>query len=266
VIRAALVAAGLLTSVCAQAQSDETTTSAEQMAKDLANPIASMISVPFQHNIDFDVGPGEGVKSTLNIQPVIPFALGDNWNVITRTIMPVIQQDDVISPATSQFGLGDTTQSFFFSPSKPTSGGIIWGAGPAFLYPTATSSSLGGEKWGAGPTVIVLKQAGHNTIGILANHIWSVGGDGDRADLSNTFIQPFFSHTTASAMTLGINTESTYDWKADQWTVPIIVSLSQLTHVGKQPISVGGALRYYAEKPDNGPDWGIRLIATLLFR
>ncbi|MBO9518613.1 MAG: hypothetical protein J7493_11150 [Porphyrobacter sp.] len=236
---------------------------AEKLAKDLANPISSMISLPFQFNVDGGLGESDGVKSTLNVQPVIPVRLGKDWNVIIRTIVPIIHQQDVVEPASSQFGLGDTTQSFFFSPK---SGGIIGGVGPAFLYPTGTHRTLGGEKWGAGPTAIVLKQAGRNTIGLLANHIWSVAGDDSRSDISSTFIQPFVSHTTSTAMTISLASETTYDWKADQWTVPIILSGAQLTHIGKQPISVGAGLRYYVEKPENGPEWGFRLITTFLFK
>jgi hypothetical protein len=168
-------------------------------------------------------------------------------------------------PGSNQFGLGDVTQSFFISPKRPGLGGIVWGAGPVFLYPTATDRHLGGKKWGAGPTVVVLKQVGKDTVGVLANHIWSVAGDDDRPPISTTFLQPFYSHTTASALTLGINAESTYDWKAKRWTVPLNLTATQLTHMGKQPISVGGGLRYYAAAPRDGPNWGIRAIFTLLF-
>src|SRR5262249_22601200 len=141
----------------------------------------------------------------------IPVSLSTNWNMIVRTIVPVIYQHDV-APDSSQFGLGDVTQSFFVSPAHPH--GIIWGAGPVFLYRTASDHRLGGGKWGAGPTIVILKQTGHNTIALLANHIWSVAGDDNRPPISTTFLQPSFSHTTKSALTIAINAESTYDWKA----------------------------------------------------
>lgn len=237
---------------------------ANELAKQLSNPIASLISVPFQENVDFSVGPEEGVKSTLNIQPVVPVSLNKDWNVIVRTIVPVIYQGDVV-PDESEFGLGDIVQSFFFSPKQPGPGGIIWGVGPVFAYRTATDRALGGGKWGAGPTFVMLKQSGKNTFGLLANHIWSIAGDDDRSDVAATFLQPFFSHTTSSALTIGLNTESTYDWTAEKWVVPINLTATQLTHMGKQPISVGGGVRYYASAPRDGPNWGARLIFTLLF-
>lgn len=239
---------------------------AGDLAKQLSNPIASLISVPFQQNIDFGAGPtGDGVKMTLNIQPVVPISAAPKWNIIVRTILPVVYQSDISAQGANEFGLGDTVQSFFLSPKKAGPSGVIWGVGPILLYPTATSKFLGGEKWGAGPTAVVLKQSGKSTFGLLANHIWSVGGDDDRDDVSITFMQPFYSYTTASATTYSLNTETSYDWKRDNWLVPINLSVAQLTKMGRQPVQVGIAGRYYAEKPKGGPDWGMRLVLTLLY-
>ena len=209
-----------------QAPAPPAPSGAPDLAKQLSNPVASLISVPFQENFDFSVGPEEVVKSTLNIQPVVPVGLSANWNVIVRTILPVVQQYDVV-PDSEEFGLGDMTQSFFFSPKHPGPSGIVWGAGPVFLYPTGTNRFLGGKKLGAGPTIVVLKQSGKNTFGILANHIWSVAGNNNRPGISSTFLQPFFSHTTSSATTIGLNTESTYDWKNKRWTVPVNLTVTQ---------------------------------------
>lgn len=239
---------------------------AAELAKKLSNPIASLISVPLQWNLDWGAGPdGDGFKSTLNIQPVIPIAITPKWNMIVRTIVPVVYQTDTPVANASQFGLGDVVQSVFFSPAKVGPSGIVWGVGPVMLYPTATDKLLGGEKWGLGPTVVVLKQFGRSTVGMLGNHIWSVAGDSERGDISTTFVQPFYSYTTPKATTLGINTETSYDWKNEAWVVPINVSISQLTRVGKQPLQLGFGARYYLEKPRGGPDWGIRTVVTFLF-
>jgi hypothetical protein len=243
---------------------------AEALAKKLSNPVASMISVPFQANMDFRIGPDDtGNKATLNIQPVIPISISTNANLIVRTIVPVIWQTNLFGDNTSQFGLGDTTQSFFYSPKKPTAGGIIWGAGPVFYYPTGTDQYTTAKKWGAGPTFVVLKQfsstSGTTTVGLLANQIWSVAGSSSRPDISTAYMQPFVSYTTKRATTFTINTESTYNWKTEQWTVPINLTVGQLTRIRKQPIqfTIGG--RFYVKGPEYGPDWGVRFVTTFLF-
>jgi len=237
---------------------------AGKLAMQLQNPVSSLISVPFQNNFEFNLGPnGDGFKYTLNFQPVIPISISQDWNLVVRTIVPIISQDDVI-PDTSQSGLSDITQSFFFSPKKPV-GGLILGVGPVFLYPSATDSLLGTEKWGAGPTGLVLKQTGGWTYGILFNQIWSYAGDDHRDYVSSTFLQPFLSYTTKTHTTFGLNTESTYDWHNSQWTVPINLSITQLLKFGKMPVSMALGVKYYAEGPSGAPDWGIRFVVTPLF-
>lgn len=248
------------------AESDAPADDAESLAQQLSNPVASLISVPFQANMDFGVGlTDSGDRATLNIQPVIPIGITENANLIVRTIMPVVFQTDLRGDNANDFGLGDVVQSFFYSPKKPTAGGIIWGLGPVFLYPTGTSKYTTGDKWGAGPTIVVLKQFGPTTVGVLANHIWSVAGSDTRPDISTTFVQPFISYTTKRATTYGINTESTYDWKSNQWSVPINVTVGQLVRIGKQPVSFTLGGRYYVARPRFGPDWGVRFVTTLLF-
>jgi hypothetical protein len=236
----------------------------DELAKQLSNPVASLISVPLQFNVDFGGGAdGDGVSYLLNVQPVIPISLSPNWNLISRTIVPVRFQDDIFED--DEFGLGDVTQSFFFSPAQPGPGGLIWGVGPAFSFPTATDDSLGTQKWGAGPTGLVLVQRGHWTVGALANHIWSFAGDDDRADVSTTFLQPFLAYALGGGQTLSLNLESSYDWEAEQWTVPLNVGYSKVFTLGGQSMSWQIGARTYLEAPDGGPDWGIRSTLTFLF-
>jgi hypothetical protein len=247
--------------------SEEGENSAESLSKKLANPVASLISVPFQSNFDFGIGPDNGFRYTMNFQPVVPVSLTDDWNVIIRTIVPTIYQHDVVDDGGSaQFGLGDTTQSFFFSPKQPTSNGLVWGVGPVFLWPTGTNDSLGSEKWGIGPTGVFLWQDGPWTYGALLNHIWSYAGDDDRPGVNSTFLQPFVNYTTPTGFAIALNTESTYDWKSNEWTVPIGLFFSQIVRVGRLPVSIQFGPRFYIDTPDGqGPDLGFRLNITFLF-
>jgi hypothetical protein len=259
-----------------EAATDDKAATAE-LAKKLANPVASLISVPIQNNWDFGIGPANAMRYTANIQPVIPFSLNEDWNLITRTILPVIYAESPVQGGSDKSGLGDLVQSFFFSPKAPV-GGWILAAGPVALWPTATDRALGFGKWGAGPTALALQQKNGWTYGLLANHLWSYAtagrytassagdaSDGSDAQVNATFIQPFVSHTTKTYTTFGLNTESTYDWSHSQWTVPINMTVSQLLKIGKQPVQFSLGVRYYAEKPSGGPDWGLRFAVTFLF-
>ncbi|MDP2784791.1 MAG: hypothetical protein Q8O38_09410 [Sulfurimicrobium sp.] len=257
----ATILAVLLASSPAVADSDA------ELAKKTQNPIAAMISLPLQLNYDSDIGPTQdGNKTLLNVQPVIPFSIGTDWNLISRTIVPLINQQDVAPGAGTQSGVGDITQSLFFSPKEKTASGWIWGAGPVLLLRSG-SDDLTADKWGLGPNAVFLKQDSGWTYGALANHIWSVAGDDQRRDISSTFLQPFLSYTTKTFTTFGVNTESSYDWKSEQWSVPLNFSVTQLLKVGGQPLTLSAGARYWADSPDRvGPEgWGLRLAVTFLF-
>ncbi len=240
---------------------------AGDLAKKLSNPVAALISVPIEFDTWSDIGPADdGKRWTLTAKPVVPFSLDEEWNLISRTIVGYIDQEDIFPGAGSQEGLSDILQSVFFSPKEPTARGWIWGAGPVFLLPTASDDLLGGEKWGAGPTAVALKQAGPWTYGMLVNHVWSFAGDSDRSDISSTFFQPFLAFNTKTATTLTLQTESTYNWENEDWSVPINVILSQIVKVGPQLIQLRAGVRYWADSARSDPEgWGAKLAVVFLF-
>ncbi|WP_228850395.1 hypothetical protein [Aegicerativicinus sediminis] len=245
------------------AQDDSGGSSASDLAKQLANPVASLISVPLQNNFEFNVGPNEGFKYLLNVQPVIPMSLSENWNLISRTIVPIVSQSDVFVDGQSDSGMGDIAQSLFFSPKEPTEGGLVWGVGPVLLLPTATNDALGAHVWGAGPNAVFLKLKGQLTYGALINHMWSYAGDGN--PLSASFVQPFFTYATPSGSSYTIAAENTQSWLNDIFTGFIGVYYAKVTKLGKQMIQLGGGPKvYYGNSPLN-PDWGLRLNLILLY-
>ena len=254
-----------------QGEIAKTASSKEEMAKKLANPIAALISLPMQLNYDrgfLGTSGNDSNRWTLNVQPVVPFSIGEEWNLISRTIVPVVRTDNYPLGSGINNGIGDIVQSLFFSPKAPTENGWIWGAGPVFLIPSG--SDMSAEKWGAGPTAVALKQDGPLTYGVLANHIWSTGGsDKVTKSISSTYVQPFFTYTTPGALSATLMTETTYDWKAssgDAWTVPLFLMVTQVGKIGDQLISYGAGVKYYAESPDNGPKgWGVRFVFTMMF-
>lgn len=253
-----LAAISLIVPVSAVAQDSD-----EDLARKLSNPVSSMISVPLQWNYDCCYGPDDGERLTLHVQPVVPFKLNDDWNMIVRTIVPLVYQSSPAPGVENAYGVSDITQSFFFSP-RQTSNGITWAVGPVFLWPTGTDE-LGTRKWGAGPTGLVLKQDGQATYGLLANHLWSYAGTDTRDDISTTFVQPFYSFTTRTATTYGVNLEASYDWTHRTWSVPANLTVSHLYNFGGQRVSLGIGAKLYLVDEGDAPDWGVRATATFLF-
>ncbi len=236
------------------------------LAQAAQNPVANMISLPLQNNTSFGVGPGNDAQNVLNIQPVIPISLSENWNLITRTIAPVIYQPELVPGSGSEFGLGDINATLFLSPAKP--GKLIWGAGPAFSFPTATDDILGTDKWSAGPSAVALMIRGPWVIGGLASNLWSFAGDDDRADVNQFLFQYFVNYNMADGWYLSSAPIITANWEADsgnQWTVPFGGGGGKIFKIGKQPINAQVQAFYNVETPDNGPDWSLRLQLQFLF-
>lgn len=233
---------------------------AADLAQELANPLAAIISVPFQLNYDDNIGAGgTGSRTTLNLQPIIPFALDNGANIITRTIIPYIWQDDVI-PGTSQSGFGDVLVSAWYS--RTTESSLTWGVGPVLKVPTF--SVVSGDTWAGGITGIVLKQTGHWTLGMMANHLWDLESN-PTTPINATFVQPFVAYSTESAWTFSLQSETTYDWETDSWAIPINASVSKLAMIGGKPVNFMGGVGYWLKSPAGGPeDWRFRLQAQLV--
>jgi hypothetical protein len=235
----------------------------DELARAAQNPVASMISVPFQNNTNFNFGPLEKTQNVLNIQPVIPFELSEDWNLITRTIVPVVSQPAFTPAQDRKFGLGDTVFSAFLSPKD--SGKLIWGVGPALLLPTSTDDRLGAGEWGAGPSVVVLTVQGPWVVGSLFSNVWSFTGDKQ----VNLFTwQPFVNYNLDDGWYLTSAPIITADWEADSdntWTVPFGGGFGKIFRIGKQPMNASLAAYHNVEKPDFGADWQIRAQLQFLF-
>lgn len=240
--------------------------SEEDLAKETQNPVSDLISVPFESNFNFGVGPNDDLQYILYVQPVVPFRLSKDWNLITRTIIPLIDQPELGPGVGDVFGLGDIQLSQFLSPAK--SGALIWGIGPIFQFPTATDDALGSDKWSAGPTAAALTIRGPWVAGALVNHLWSFAGDDDRADVNQTLIQPIVNYNLPGGWFLSSVPYITANWEKDgddRWTVPIGIGVGKVHRFGTQPVSLQLTPYYNVVRPDDAAEWTLQFRINLLF-
>ncbi|PWS34397.1 neuromedin U [Falsiroseomonas bella] len=240
---------------------------ADALARQTQNPVANLISVPFQNNTNFNYGPRNHTQNILNIQPVIPFGLNEDWNIITRTILPVISQPGFAPGEGTTFGLGALQVSAFLTPAQ--SGRLIWGVGVVGQAPTVTDEVLGSRAWGVGPTAVALTMAGQWTIGGLVNNVWSIGGEGSNK-YNNFLFQPVLSYNIPQSpgTYLSFSPIITANWEArsgDQWTVPVGLSAGQVFRIGSQPVNAQIGAYYNVVRPDIGPEWQLRAQLQFLF-
>lgn len=238
--------------------------SAEDLAKAAQNPIASMISLPFQNNTNTNFGPEEKTQNILNIQPVWPFSVGENWNLITRTILPVMSQPALTPNGERTSGLGDISFSGFLSPK--VAGKWIWGAGGVALLPTG-DTELTADKWGLGPSFVALTFDGAWVYGGLINNIWSVSGSGNN-DVNLFTLQPFINYNLPGARYFTFAPIITANWEADsgeQWTVPLGLGYGKIFKLGKLPVNGSMSLYHNVARPTNQADWQLRLQLQFMF-
>jgi hypothetical protein len=242
--------------------------SAEELAKLAQNPVGNVISLPFQNNTNLNFGPEKGTQNVLNIQPVIPVSISKDWNIITRTIVPVVWMPALGPGIDSRSGIGDTVFTAFLSPANP--GKWIWGVGPVVQIPTNSSSELGNKNWGLGPSVVVLRLAPGDpwVYGALVNNVWSLTSDKQGGSYSNGLVQPFLNYNFASGLYLTSAPILTVNWKAEssqQWTVPVGGGVGKIFHLGKLPVNTQVSAYYNVVRPDFGPNWQIRAQVQLMF-
>jgi hypothetical protein len=242
--------------------------STEELAKLAQNPVGNLISVPFQNNTNFNYGPLDRTQNVLNIQPVYPIHLNDEWNIITRTIFPLLWQPALYEGQGSTFGLSDTQFSAFLSPAQPK--GLIWGVGAIAQLPTHTNDVLGNDRWGVGPTAVILKiEHGSPWVyGVLANNIWSVSGSNSSPPINQMLVQPFLNYNFKGGAYLTSAPIITANWQAasdDTWTVPLGGGVGKIFHLGKLPVNSQISAYYNVETPTYGPDWQLRVQVQLMF-
>jgi hypothetical protein len=240
----------------------------DDLAKQTQNPVADLISVPFQNNTTYNIGPNERASNTLNIQPVIPVHLSQHVMLISRIIAPIVFQPDLTNPGGGSSGFGDINPTFFFSPAKP--GSFIWGVGPAFVLPTATQRDVGSAKWSAGPAAVALLQPGPWTFGVLARQVWSFAGPSDRSEVSLMSVQYFVNYNLPDAWYLSSSPILTFNWKApssEGWVVPVGGGAGKIFKLGKLPLN-GSLQAFYNVRPEDAQTigtWQLRVQLAALF-
>lgn len=236
------------------------------LARQSQNPVANLISVPFQNNTNFGVGQFDRTSNVLNIQPVLPTPLSEDLLLINRLIVPLAYQPELAPGVGNTFGLGDILYQGFLSPD-PT-GNFSWGAGPAISFPTATDTVLGSGKWSIGPAAVGIWSIDNLVTGALINNIWSFAGDGDRSDVNFLTFQPFFNYNLDDGWFINTAPIITANWEAsggDVWTVPIGAGFGRVFAIGQQPVNMSAAAYWNAIRPEGAAEWTLRLQMNFLF-
>ena len=246
-------------------QPERNDTAAAELAKKSQNPIADMMSFPIQYNVYSGGALGNSTMTVVNLQPVIPFRLNRDWNLITRAIVPLMS---IPTSAGTISGAGDSSISFFFSPKS--TGDTTWGIGPILQLPTSNAAALGTQTFGVGPTAVYVKTQRQWVYGGLVNYVASVGSSANDLRTSMLFIQPFINYNLPQrrGMALSFSPGISCDFSrnpGDQWTVPLGLAVSQVLKIGDQPVSLNLGAYYNVVRTAASPEWNFRFQFTFLF-
>jgi hypothetical protein len=270
--------ATLLLATSLPAQNAAPANDTEALAKATQNPVASLISVPFQNNTNFAIGPYDRTQNVLNVQPVIPAKISPHWMLISRIIQPIVWQPYSSQTTGGEFGFGDISPTFFLSPATP--GKLIWGVGPAWAFPTATNNLLGQGKVSVGPSVVALLQPGHWTLGALVNNVWSFAGSGSRPSVNQMLLQYFVTYNLKKGWNVSSSPIITANWhnqapldaanggdttSGGRWTIPFGGGVGRVTRLGLQPVNMAVNLYGNAVHPSGASSWGLRMQIALLY-
>jgi hypothetical protein len=243
------------------------------LAKAAQNPVANMVSLPLQYNYYAGGGLGSTSQMVLNLQPVLPLEIGNDWLIVSRTIVPFtnvpfVPFTDVslLRDTVRARGIADIQEQAFFTGAKP--GKVTWGIGPVFSFPTATNNVLRTGQWGLGPTAVALVMPGPWVIGTLVNNLWRIGGAVHGTRLNTFTVQPFINLNLPHAWAISTSPLMTSNWSAprgQRWTVPLGAGFSKVAHIGEQPMNF--EIQYYrnAKRPRIAGSNGLRLEAAALW-
>jgi hypothetical protein len=264
--RASLLAAMLAVTALCTAVLPVLAQESSEIAKQAQNPIASLISVPIENDFNPQTGIKKDDSYVLELKPVIPVRLSNDWTMITRTVIPVIQVPDLAPGVDGTAGVGDVQLSLFLSPAK--AGAVIWGAGPVISFPTASQEILGTKKVSVGPTVVVLRSQGHWLFGTLVQNLFSVAGPAARPDVNQMLLQPFANYNLRHGWYLTSSPIITANWEVSpnqRWVVPVGGGVGKIVHFGKLPVNMYTQFFRNVERPDGTTHWSARFQAQLLF-
>ncbi len=236
-----------------------------RLQNEAANPIANLIDVPIQYNLNFDYGAYRLAQQLLNVEPSVPFALGGDRTLIVRTVLPFYAQPAYAPGTASQLAVGDVNPDVFYVPKQ---GALMIGYGGAFFIPTGTSPSTGAGKWSAGPSAIVVITEKSTVIGLLVDNVWSVAGNSARSPVNQAQIQAFAHFAQGHGFGIGIYSDSSVNWNApgsDKWNVPFGPTAAQLVKLGgRAEGQIVGGIFWNVVHPVGNGNWTARLQFNIL--